>query len=211
MKKIGLFIFMALFLAGFTYAQQASPIYEVQGKYSLSAGFNPASFFDSDAEATFNMPNIALRIYQPNGTAYRLGFNLQFSSEKEYEGSNEDTYYKDSYTRISIAPGLQKFFNPIERIRPFYGFEVPLIYQSEKYSTINYEGKGGFFGFGVNAVIGVNYLIKGGFYISTEFTPGLLFISEFDDKTDGMVNQKGGTYISFGLDSYSGLKLGYRF
>lgn len=216
MKRLFLTLTVFSFISSALLAQNEKS-FDVTGKYSLDVNFDPAAIFDANAGNMFSMPNIKLRIFSSESKAFRLSTNLDVMSQKNNIGLNGD-YEKYSYFRISIAPGLEKHFGE-GRLRPYYGFEVPLAYKSSKserktgnFTTeVNNVDNNDYISFGFNAVLGIDFYIYKGLYLGAEFTPGLVYHRVSDKKVDGETTSEGGNAFNFDTSSASGLKLGFRF
>lgn len=190
---------------------------EPAGKYSVEANFNPAAIFDANAGAMFAMPTFKLRIFNSENTAYRMRFYFDVLNEKDKIGL-DGNYQLYSDFEIMLAPGYEKHIGK-GRLKPYYGFEVPIIVRTTKTETkigdTTFESKNpynvDYVSFGVNAVFGLDFYLYKGLYIGAEFTPGFAYRILSDQKEDGETTSKGGNRFALSTYSASGLKLGFRF
>lgn len=214
MKKLltALALFSFIALSGFS---QDAP----KGNLALDLNFNPAAIFDANAGPMFQMPYIKARYFTTSKFAIRLGLGLGFGGETEYPDPDEDDFTRTSYFYNSIAPGIEKHFGS-NKFFVYLGAALPITYYNERqktkyngdtYVTKNPDGDG-YFGIGLNFIIGADFYIFDNFYMGAELAPGLAFKKYLDTKDDdGDVITKGGRETDFSLASSSGLRIGFRF
>ncbi len=215
MKKIFL-LFGAILMITISIQAQEETGVTPTGKYAIDATFDPAAFFDASAGPMFEMPLIKARYFMSSDLAIRLGLGLGIGSSKNYLDANGDNYTKESHSSVTIAPGIEKHFGT-GRFSPYVGAQISFTSNSDKTITQIGDTKtenlnaDGYIGFGFSGVFGADLYILPGFYVGAEFTPGLAFVKEKDETLDGTVVTSGGNSINFGLASFSGLKIGFRF
>ena len=212
MKKI-LWTFTIVFITCvFSNAQ------EDKGKYAFDINLNPASLFDANAGAMFQMPNIKARYFYGSDIAIRLGLGLGFSNDKNFTDSEGNNYSKTTSSDITLSPGIEKEMGS-DKFFGYIGVELPFSLYSytmeQKVNDVVTKTKNpfgtGYFGIGLNAVIGFDYYILGNLYVGAELSPGFMFYKYSDTVTDDTVTNKGGTGMDFALSSSSGIRLGVRF
>ncbi|ASB50695.1 hypothetical protein [Alkalitalea saponilacus] len=193
---------------------QGTSEHQQQGRYSFDVDFDPSAIFDASSGSMFTMPQIRFRVFQTDGSAYRVNAGFNIETEKIYEDAEGNEYEKGSAVFFSFAPGFEK---PLSngKVRVYYGAELPITIYSERYEAeSNFNSlnlTGGYTGIGVNAILGLDYNIGGGFYLGVEFNPGLNYISNSDIKRERDILLKGGNSFQFGTNSSSGIRAGIRF
>jgi hypothetical protein len=212
MKKKFAIIAIAAFLTTASKAQE--------GNWAIDVTFVPSAIFDasSSTSKTFYIDGIKARYFKSQNVAYRIGVGMELSGSKEYDNASSDDYTKTSSSDISIAPGIEKHFGN-EKVSVYLGGEIPIRFVSSRteYSAgagntvTTSKYKSGSTGFGINAVIGVDFYLFKNFYIGAELTPGFSYVKNKDTKLNGNVTTKGGHESSFGLSSSSGVRIGFRF
>lgn len=215
MKHLKIGALILLMISGIANAQDEET---VLGKYSFEVNFEPAAFFDANADKMFNMANLKVRYFRTSDIAIRLGLGLSFNSTKDFSGDTDD-FTTTTTKEIRLAPGIEKHFRK-DKMVLYYGAELPItsyaqnqkVKQDNTTTKIKNPNGNGYFGVGLVGVVGFNYYIFKDIYVGAELTPGIKYRNHKDRENNaGDVIDKGGSSIDFGLSSSSGIKLGIRF
>lgn len=153
---------------------------------------------------------LRFRAFQSSDMAYRLRGNLGYDSSRA--GENQ----RSSQFQIEVAPGVEWHAFQYNRISMYYGGELRLMYattrnQVNEDRTDRNTNSSGFFGIGVNALVGLDVHFLQRLYTGMEVGYGLQMVNFLDAEVAGETVSNDRRDISLGTFYYPRLRLGVRF
>ena len=202
-----------LFVSAAASAQMNNQIEDYKpsaGDRSFEVNFAPFS------SSPISLSYLKGRLFVEDDFAYRAGLSLAYTSQDP-----------NSSFEFALAPGIESHFAGTERLSPYVGAEVIL---AGRFSSSSTEAGGGtietsgawadgsnrgFFSFGINGLIGVDYYVTRHLFLGFEAGYGLNYISnsQIQRTVDGdsdIVSESSSTF-NIGPNFNSAIRLGFLF
>jgi hypothetical protein len=149
-----------------------------------------------------------LRQIQANGDYYRVGLNLDYSSNSETEASD---------LLIGLNGGLEKHLTGTERLSPYYGagagVNLRTLKDEDTEGALTNSGSRGYLQLQLKGFAGADYYIAQNLYLGVELGYGLFYTSyaKVRDTENDVTVVKASNSIFFGKSVETKLRLGFCF
>ncbi|MEX0686727.1 MAG: hypothetical protein WD267_03500 [Balneolales bacterium] len=162
----------------------------------------------SSSPISFNQ--FRLRQFRGSDSAYRLRGDIDYESNRLGENRKDSEFY------IQLAPGIEWHAFQYDRLSMYYGGELDLSFNTSR-NQINEDrtdkniNSTGFFGLGINGIIGLDIHFLQRLYTGLEVGYGLQMYNYLDGEVDGNTIENNMRDIYLGRFSSSRFRLGVRF
>ncbi|MBL3657631.1 hypothetical protein [Fulvivirga sediminis] len=200
----------------------------IAGEKTLELQFAP---FGDDP---ISINGIKMRWFKSERKAFRLTANLGFVTSKDITQQEDDDLglkelaSRNSNLDISLKPGFEKHLKGTEKLSPYFGGEVDLMYRRTKMKGEFQEGEsvyyneiineGGFFRVGLNAIAGFDFYVAKKLYLGAEVGYGVSFRKDLSVKLKSNYEDfeepepaKDGFSFAAGAFTEAQIRLGYTF
>ena len=193
------------------------------GMKSLELSFDPAAIFNSsNTGPAFSLQNLGIKVrkFKSPASAFRIGFNLNFSNRSII--TQQDPVLKDKITTFGafIRPGIEKHFKGTDRLSPYIGMEFIVGFQTSTIVSEITDGENKFknpstsdgFSLGIGGLAGFDYYIARNLFLGLELNYSLTYFNQFKEKTilsDGSeTTDGGGSAIVLAPSAYAFFRIG---
>ncbi len=192
MKRFSIFLLtLGLFYLGMSHSTHAQKFESEQ----ISVELQGPSF---SGQNTLGISGLRGRYFLSNSSAVRANLDITYNSNstiiQQSQGSQKELKRTTNSFRIDLRPGYESHLSGTDRLSPYFGGELPIIYQSTsqkierqvgnsveettiKNGQIGSRGpqRPGFLSLGLNGVAGADYYFANNLYLGVEVNFGLQY------------------------------------